>query len=413
MRILAEGIAVSNDTRETGLNNNTLIIGSSGSGKTRSFVIPNILAAEGSVVVTDTKGDLCDTCRKRLERRGYRVLCIDFSDCAQSQVGYDSLEYVRMIDDKPYEQDILSIAASLCPIESQEPFWDYAARELMSSMIAYAVTCLPPEEANMVSVCKLFDLIPDGRYEKLLDQIKAEDPSAFCVRQYSSTRAAKDAEKMIGSIRGIVGAKLAQYRFDGVTHLSTMSNRIYFESLRREKTALFVNVSDTDRSLDRMVALFFEQLFRTLINSKERNSEPFYPVHVIMDDFACGCPIGHFDNIISVIRSRGIYASAIVQSITQLETLYGARAATIMENCDTVLYLGGNDVGTARWIGERANKPAHSILTMPVEDALLLQRGKAARKVRRYRMEKHHEPGSREPGSRRKEAETENEGICV
>lgn len=95
MRILAEGIAVSNDTRETGLNNNTLIIGSSGSGKTRSFVIPNILAAEGSVVVTDTKGDLCDTCRKRLERRGYRVLCIDFSDCAQSQVGYDSLEYVR------------------------------------------------------------------------------------------------------------------------------------------------------------------------------------------------------------------------------------------------------------------------------------------------------------------------------
>ena len=162
-----------------------------------------------------------------------------------------------------------------------------------------------------------------------------------------------------------------------------------------------------------MVALFFEQLFRALINAKERNDEPFYPVHVIMDDFACGCPIGHFDNIISVIRSRGIYASAIVQSIAQLEALYGSRAATIMENCDTVLYLGGNDVSTARWIGERANKPAYSILSMPVEDALLLQRGAAVRKVRRYRLEKHHEHGNQELSIRSKEAQEEQEDICV
>ena len=195
---------------------------------------------------------------------------------------------------------------------------------------------------------------------------------------------------------------------DEVDQLFKMGSRIDFCDLRRQKTALFVHISDVDRSMDRLVALFCEQMFKTLI---ERSGRDGYPVHIILDDFACGCPIQGFDNIISVIRSRGIYTSMIIQSIAQLESLYGNKAATICENCDTTLYLGGNDPTTARWIGERANKPSHAILSMPVGDALLIQRGKPVQRVRRYRLEDHqdYEAHDEQPDI----DEMENEGICA
>ncbi len=156
-----------------------------------------------------------------------------------------------------------------------------------------------------------------------------------------------------------------------------------------------------------VIALFYEQMFKTLV---ERSDQDGYPVHIILDDFACGCPIQGFDNITSVIRSRGIYVSVIIQSIAQLEALYGNKAATICDNCDTTLYLGGNDPTTARWIGERANRSPHAILTMPVDDALLIQRGKPAKKVKRCRLEDHHDYEMHDESMGN---ERENEGICV
>ena len=142
--------------------------------------------------------------------------------------------------------------------------------------------------------------------------------------------------------------------------------------------------------MDRLVGLFYAQALRALINSREEEGKLFLPVHFIMDDFAAGYRIEGFDRIISVIRSRSIYASLIIQSVAQLETLYGAAAATIMENCDTTLYLGGNDPRTTRYIGDRANRPPHTILTMPAKEALLFQRGQEGQKVQRYRLEDHY-----------------------
>ncbi len=174
-----------------------------------------------------------------------------------------------------------------------------------------------------------------------------------------------------------------------------------------------VHISDVDRSMDRLVALFYEQLFRILIKTKERKNQPFYPVHVILDDFACGCRVADFESIISVIRSRGIYVSTVIQSIAQLETKYKERSSTIVENCDTVLYLGGNDPQTARLIAERANKPVHEILSMPVGDMLLIQRGQPVRKVKRYALEEHCEVIDRASERREEMTGMENEGICV
>ena len=408
VRILAEGITASNDTWRTGLNNNTLVIGPSGAGKTRGYVIPNILASEGSIVVTDTKGELYEQLRDQLEQKGFNVSCIDFTDPVASTIGYDPLDHIRVVDGKAREQDIISIAASLCPVDNgHEPFWDYIARGLVASLIGYTMAALPEEECNLSSVCRLYDTVVDGRYDKLLEEFREEGPNAFAVRQYAATMAAKEAEKMAASIKSVTGQKLLPYMVSEVDQLFKMGNRIDFRDLRRQKTALFVHVSDVDRSMDRLVALFYEQMLKTLV---ERSDQDGYPVHVILDDFACGCPIQGFDSISSVIRSRGIYVSVIIQSIAQLESLYGNKAATICDNCDTTLYLGGNDPTTARWIGERANRPPHAILTMPVDDALLIQRGKSVQKVKRYRLEDHYdyEMHDESVGNER-----ENEGICA
>lgn len=335
-RILGDGIAVSDDLRNTGYKNlNTLIIGTTGSGKTRSFVIPNILAAEGSIVVTDTKGDLCGKLRGQLEARGYRVLCIDFTDCENTPVGYNPLDFVRVRDDKPDDQALMSIAAALCPLESHEPFWDYSARALLSSIVGYVMYYLPKEEWNLVTACKLMDTVTDGRFEMLIDEVAEDDPDAFVVSQFAPMRSSKEADKMASSVRGIAQERLNVYRFAGATRLFTMENRIRFADLRREKTALFLNVSDTDRSLDRLVALFYEQLFRELIWDYKKNPDGL-TVHAIMDDFACGCPTPDS-------RTRSAYAGPETSSAASLSRAsrsskrsikrLPARSATIAIQC--------------------------------------------------------------------------------
>lgn len=150
-------------------------------------------------------------------------------------------------------------------------------------------------------------------------------------------RAGNEADKMVASIRGIIGEKIAPYRLKGVEHLLTMHSQVRFEELRAGKQALFVNVSDTDSSMDALVALFYNQAFHTLIQVKSKSSSLFLPAHIIMDDFAYGCKVENFDRLISLIRSRDICASIIIQSVAQLEKMYDASAVTICENCDTTL----------------------------------------------------------------------------
>ena len=144
--------------------------------------------------------------------------------------------------------------------------------------------------------------------------------------------------------------------------------------------------------MDRLVSLFYAQAMQELCNTPEIAGETFLPVRMIIDDFAAGCTVPDFDKVISVLRSRHLYISIIIQSLSQLESLYGkAKASTILSNFDTLLYLGGNDVDTARYIGDRANRPANAILAMSTDDALLFQRGQAMRKVEKYKLEKHYD----------------------
>lgn len=361
------------------INRNVAVVGPTGSGKTVGWVIPSIMAAEGSVVVTDTKGTLHSLLCDRLAQQGYAVKVIDFVNPTASSVGYDPLDQIRVTDGRPNEQDVQAVAHALCPIENlMDPFWDYAACNLIQSMIGYVLEALPEEEHNLSSVAALYQCVADDSYSKLIDELETMSPDSYAVRQYASTKAAKNADKMAASIAGIVGEKLSPFGAREIASLFTMAERIDFDDLRKRKTALFLNTSDCDRSVDRLVSLCYSQMYAALI----RDWKPgVIPVDVIHDDFAAGTRIAGFDGLISVVRSRDIRVNIIIQSLAQLSKLYWSSASTIVENCDTVIYLGGNDISTAAYVGARIGCNAQAVLELPPGEALVLQRGTKPRRV--------------------------------
>ena len=394
-RILAEGQTASNDTWATGRNNNDLIIGPSGAGKTRGYVLPNILQCSESMVVADTKNTLCQEVGGMLIQHGYRVLEVDLTDCLASPWGYNPLDYVRYDRrrGKYSEQDIMTIAAALVPIENgHEPFWDLAARMVLESLIGYVLDFLPDEEHTLSSVVKLFQVMGSKQFKRLYDELKEVAPDSFAYARYQMFRSISHADKMYASIQGILAQKLSPLTFDGTKALFDNPQRIDFRTLDQRKTAVFLGISDTDRFMDRLAALFYTQALHTLCNIADHSPghRLAVPVRLILDDFAANAAIPDFDKITSVIRSREISVSIIIQSLSQLEALYGhAKALTIINNCDDLLYLGGQDVETARYISTKANKSINTILQMPLDSAWLFTRGEKPQEVRKYRLDSH------------------------
>lgn len=394
-RILAENCMMNNDTWVTGLNNNDIVIGPSGSGKTRSYVKPNILQCNESMIIADTKGSIQKEVEVVLKQSGYKVINIDFTDCFSSY-GYNPLDYVRYDEEngKYREQDIMTVSACIIPLENtKEPVWDLSARMYLESIIAYVLECLPQEEHTLGSVVTLFNEMPTGRFDRLFMELCELNPESFAVARYKMYRGTKNAEKMYESIRAMIAERLSSMAFDGARVLFCNPNKIDFASLGREKTAVFLTISDTDRSLDRIVNLFYTQALMVLCNSADKDYEDNrlkVPVRMILDDFASNVYIPDFDKIISVIRSREIYVSIILQSISQLDDMYGeAKARTILNNCDNCLYLGGQDVETARYVSTKANRTMNSVLTMPLESCWLFTRGKEPRMVNKFDLKTH------------------------
>lgn len=423
-RILADGQTICNDTWKTGLNNNDMIIGPSGAGKTRSYVKPNIMQANESMIIADTKGALLQEVGPVLRASGYHVINMDFTDLGSSY-GYNPLDYIRFDKEtgKFREQDIMLMAACLAPIETdKDPFWEKSARMYLACMIGYVLECLPKEEHTLEYVAKLYEemLVPQGmkesNFQKLLKELEARDPDGFTYKKYKLFATSCSAEKTYECIRMFLAEKLDTLIFDGPIRMYNSSRRIDFRELGRKKTAVFLNISDTDRSMDTLVNLFYTQALQALCSSADKDYPDHrlpVPVRFILDDFAANVYIPDFDKIISVIRSREIYVSIILQSISQLEGLYGhEKAMTIINNCDNLLYLGGQDVETARYIGCKSNKTADTILNMPLNEAYLFTRGARPKKVVKYDIQKHARYGELpEAMARRTDASREAEEV--
>ena len=393
-RILADGVAVSNDTWATGLANHDLIIGPTGGGKTRSYVLPNLLSSQESFVVTDTKGSLRRQVGGILERRGFRVLELDFTDLLYSPWGYNPLRFIRWDGARQCwnEQDIITIAAALVPITSRtDPFWDLSARNFAEALIGYTLDNLPREEHTLVSVAKLFAEAETGILDELMREYCTICPDSFAAMRWKFLQGGRKADKTYSSILAILSQKLSNYSFGGVQALFQNPNQIDFAAISQEPTAVFVHVSDCDFSLQNLTSLFYTQALQMLI--AEADSRPDnrlqIPVRLYLDDFS-NLIIPDMDKTISIIRSREISVSIALQSVTQLEGQYGhAKAMTIIDNCDHLLYLGGQSVETARFIGAKANKPASAILNLPLGKAWLFERGALPREVRKYDLTRH------------------------
>lgn len=358
--ILAKDRTLSCNTRQTGLNNNALVIGPSGAGKTRNVLKPNLLQMNASYIVLDTKGTLCREVGPVLAAHGYRVQCLNFADLNTvpalapgiERCGYNPLRHIRRkADGRPNQQDILSVAKAICPIEdNNQPFWDHAAANLLSCLIAYVTEQLPADEQTISSVIKLIEHLQDGATGRLFDDLITTDPQSYALSLWRRYAITQNAERMHASIVGILAEKVMCLGFDGAAQLYRECHQVDFASMGHTPCALFVTVSDIDRNLDPLTGLFITQAFMGLIREADRQPDGSLPVPVrfMLDDFT-NLQIPQIDNVLSIIRSRNIWATLLLQSTNQLDALYGeARARSIMGNCDTHLVLAFQDPESAR-----------------------------------------------------------------
>lgn len=387
VRILAKDRTISNDTWVTGLANNDLIIGNSGSGKTSGYVIPNINQHFGSYVVADTKGNLANKLAPSLKDDGYDIYTLDFVNLSKS-IKYNPLEYIRRYDDGSYnEQDVHSIAAILLPMNSniKDPYWEYAARTVIECCIAYVLESLAPEEQNLVNVSKVLNELGTEHAKKMFAALEHNNPSSLAVKKFKRLTKNEKAEKMFASTQGIAAEAFSFFDMNCAEQVFAGETLFKISDLGNKKTVLFVNISDTDRSSDTAANLFYCQALQVLCRcaDEQPDSRLKVPVRFILDDFGCNTKMPNFDKVISVIRSREISVSIILQSITQLKSMYSpAEASTIINNCDHILYLGsGSDIETAEFIGVRTNQPPNTVLNMPNSKAYLFERGKKAELV--------------------------------
>ena len=388
-RCLGRGVYVSNDTWLTHLNNNDLIIGSTGSSKTGSIVHPQLKMLSGeSIIVADSKNMLHRMFRSELEKKGYKVRVLDFVNPEQSCV-YNPLDYVRRYPDGSCnEVDIMKIARSLIPatMDGHEPFWAISGRSVLEFFIAYTISALPKEDHNMYTVSRLYRAFTREMGEGgFIDWIEAH-PGSFAANRYTQIKNIQAADRTWSSILAFVNTAL--YPFDvAILHnifepkQRRKSEALRIEAIGKEKTVVFLNISDTDHSLDSLVNLFYTQALQTLVSEADKREDGrlAVPCRIIFDDFASGTVIPDFDKVISVIRSRDIWATICIQSMSQLQSLYSeAQSMTIQNNCDHIVYLGSNDLRSAEYIGTRAGRIPEEILAMDRRKEYYIEGGKKA-----------------------------------
>ena len=358
--------------------------------------MPNILHAQDSLIVADTKGNLHRLYGRYLEEEGYTVMHLDFKDTAATPWGYNPLSYIRECRDSETnrdgdfykEQDVKKIAQIICPeTNSKEPFWDQAARMYLEAIILFVLNQLPDEQHDLYQAYTVLTELGNVELEEMIYGECLVHPDSAFARKIDMIRQNAKAERMDASIKGILAQHLDVVTYSGVKRMFRMKKQVEMGAFLRGKTALFLSVSDSDRSQDALINLFYTQALQYLMDAADRQPDSRLPIPVrfLLDDFSTNTVIPDFDKITSVIRSREIYVTLVVQSLSQLEGLYGrAKARTIINNCDHCLYLGGTDIETARYFAEKLNCQVSTVLNLPLEDMFLFTRGSEPGKVRKY-----------------------------
>ena len=345
-------------------NKNVIVIGGSGSGKTRFYVKPNLMQMTDHVsyVVTDPKGTIIVECGKMLVNGGYRIKVLNTINFKKS-MHYNPFHYIRS------EKDILKLVNTIIANtkgegeKSTEDFWIKAERLLYSALIGYIWYEAPEEEQNFSTLLEFINASETreddeefkNAVDELFEELEAENPEHFAVRQYRKYKLA--AGKTAKSILISCGARLAPFDIQELREIMSY-DEMELDMIGDQKTAMFVIISDTDDTFNFVVAIMYTQLFNLLCDKADDEHGGRLPYHVrlLLDEFSNIGQIPKFDKLIATIRSREISASIILQSQSQLKTIYKDAAETITGNCDTVLFLGGKESSTLKEISETLGK---------------------------------------------------------
>ena len=343
-------------------NKNILVIGGSGSGKTRFFVKPNLMQMHSSYVVTDPKGTVLIECGRMLKRGKYKIKVLNTINFAKS-MHYNPFAYLRS------EKDILKLVNTIIVNtkgegqQSGEDFWVKAEKLYYTALIAYIWYEAPEEEQNFAMLIDMIDASEaredDENFKNAVDllfeELEEKDPNHFAVRQYKKYKLA--AGKTAKSILISCGARLAPFDIKELRDLMEY-DELELDTLGEEKTALFVIISDTDATFNFVVSIMYSQLFNLLCDKADDVYNGRLPIHVrmLLDEFANIGQIPQFEKLIATIRSREISASIILQSKSQLKAIYRDNADTIEGNCDTTLFLGGKEKTTLKELAEVLGK---------------------------------------------------------
>ena len=343
-------------------NKNILVIGGSGSGKTRFFVKPNLMQMHSSYVVTDPKGTVLVECGRMLSENDYRIKVLNTINFAKS-MHYNPFAYIRS------EKDILKLVNTIIVNtkgegqQASEDFWVKAEKLYYTALIAYIWYEAPEEEQNFSMLIDLVDASEaredDENFKNAVDllfeELEKENPNHFAVRQYKKYKMA--AGKTAKSILISCGARLAPFDIAELREIMSY-DEMELDKIGDRKTALFLIMSDTDTTFNFVIAMLQSQLFNLLCDKADDEYGGRLPVHVrvIADEFANIGQIPQFDKLIATIRSREISASIILQSQSQLKAMYKDSADTILGNCDTTLFLGGKEKTTLKEMSELLGK---------------------------------------------------------
>ena len=361
-KILTQNLSIGYNMRAHRRNMNTLIVGGSGSGKTFHYAKPNAIQANTSMVILDPKGEILRDTGGLLKAKGYDVRVLDLINMERSD-RYNPFKYIE--SDNDVQRLVTNLFKSTTPKGSQsnDPFWDTAASMLLLALIFYLKYEAPPEEQNFPMVMELLragDIDEENESEgsaldDLFTILEVQNPNHIALKYYKSYRSG--SAKTLKSIQITLAARLEKFNLESLAAL-TSSDELDLQSLGEKKVALFAIIPDNDTSFNFLVSILYTQLFQQLFFVADHKYGGSLPVHVhfLMDEFANVSLPDDFDKILSVMRSRGVSVSIILQNLAQLKALFEKQWESIVGNCDEFVYLGGNEQSTHKYVSELLGK---------------------------------------------------------
>ena len=361
-KILTRNVYLGLDARKHRRNLNTLVCGGSGAGKTRFYCKPNIMQCNTSFVVLDPKGEIIRDTGNLLESDGYKIKVLDLINMEKSHC-YNPFVYLK--NDNDVQKLVTNLFKSTTPkgSSSNDPFWDTAASMLLLALIFYLKYEAPAEEQNFSMVLELLragDVKEDdddyfSPLDILFERLEAKNPEHIALKYYRDYHSG--SAKTLKSIQITLASRLEKFNLESLASM-TNCDELDLSKIGEEKTALFAIIPDNDTSFNFLVSILYTQLFQQLFyiaDHKYNGSLPI-PVHFLMDEFANVSLPDDFDKILSVMRSRGVSVSIILQNLAQLKALFEKQWESIVGNCDEFLYLGGNEQSTHKYVSELLGK---------------------------------------------------------